>query len=143
MTTVNRDITLGQPLNIEFQLSNNYVPVTGASISGIIQRVSDSYYYDGASWQASVNLVGLPEYDSTNFAGMYRYSFTPATTDTILVSIKYTDKVESHCYRVLADIDGAIYSKVENLSVNPSGQVSAIVSGFIVNHNKFWKVAFF
>jgi hypothetical protein len=91
-TAVKHELYFGDALRIEFHLSNNCVPVTGATITCTVKRLSDNKYWTGTIWDV-ITALSLTEYDATNNKGYYyRTPFTPASlADTIVVSIKYND----------------------------------------------------
>lgn len=84
--------TLNLLLNIQYWIngvSSLRTGVTGESPVVSIQRLSDSKYWNGSSWQVVAITVSMSEYDSTNFPGMYRYILT-AGNDTYFIRYKNT-----------------------------------------------------
>jgi hypothetical protein len=108
-TACKHTLDIGNVLRQDFQLSLNCVPITGATVTARIKRLSDNKYWTGAAW-GSITTLTLTEYDSTNFKGYYYYSLTPdAGPETILVTIKYNDGTndlyEMHVWEVGFDYE--------------------------------------
>lgn len=104
-TAVKHELYFGDALRVDFHLCNNCVPVTGATVTCTVKRLSDNKYWTGTIWDVITNL-SLTEYDATNNKGYYYLTpFTPASlADTIVVSIKYNDGTndlyETHVWEI-------------------------------------------
>jgi hypothetical protein len=126
-TTVWHDIVLGDVLKAELQLSEDLVPISGATVNIIFKRLSDDYYWSGSTWQVGVSGLVMAEYDATNFPGYYTYSLTPTAADTIIATMNYGVYYESHSWLVrsnqLQDIEdkvSIITAKTNNLPADPA-----------------------
>jgi len=56
-------------------------PTTGRSPTCALQRLSDSQWFNGTTWQASPAGFGLPEFDAVNFPGLYSRKIPAAELD--------------------------------------------------------------
>jgi len=62
-------------VRIGVSITYNREPVTGESPKTIIQRRSDSKFFDGSSFGAVRNELRMTEADSSNLPGYYYYDF--------------------------------------------------------------------
>lgn len=53
------------------------VGVTGLSVKLNIQQLSDSYWWDGDSWEAAAVELDMVERDDVDQKGVYEFDFTP------------------------------------------------------------------
>lgn len=104
-TAIQHELFVGDALRVDFHLCRNCVPITDASVTCTVKRLSDNKYWTGVSWDVITNL-DMTQYDATNNKGYYYLTpFTPALLeDTIIVSIKYNDDVndlyETHVWEI-------------------------------------------
>jgi len=62
-------------VRIGVNITYNREPVTGQVPSVIIQRMSDSLFFDGSSFMSSRNELKMTESDRYNLPGRYHYDF--------------------------------------------------------------------
>lgn len=121
MTTYNHDITLGESLKVELELTSNLEPIVGASPTVLLKDTTTNTYWTGSVW-GSITNISLVEYDATNFPGYYTYTMIPTTIGFItgLISYTYKGKVrcESHSWNVKVDEFAEIDSKLENIDAD-------------------------
>lgn len=99
METVNIIPGTTQNLLLEILLSG-VGGVTGETPNVEIQRESDGEYWDGAAWQAGVQVNAMAEYDSTDEPGLYNFSFAfPAGNNTYIVHFTNTGTYALDEYR--------------------------------------------
>ena len=80
-------------VRIGVSIAYNREPVTGESPKTIIQRRSDSLFFDGAAFVAVRNELRMTEADSSNLPGYYFYDFDQSidgTEEEYLVRLKNT-----------------------------------------------------
>lgn len=134
-------------LNIDFQLSKNYIPVSGATVNILIKRDTDNYYYNGSGW---INTVPTPtlvttEYDASRFPGLYRYTLSPNFAGNIFASVNYTESgivySENGVWTIVEDDSAEMASNIITIGNDVSGLISTTsnidtnVSGLITTTN--------
>jgi hypothetical protein len=55
--------------------------VTAATVTLLIRRDSDGYYWNGTTFQSAATTVTMTETNATNLPGYYHHDFKPPTTD--------------------------------------------------------------
>jgi Cu/Ag efflux protein CusF len=92
MTTMSR---IGDSVQLKTFLWDGLAPVTGATVSVSIERVSDGYYWNGTAFQAAYVALDMTERSgNAHKEGEYIYNFTPPTVDGVEAynwSCKYAD----------------------------------------------------
>jgi len=77
-------------VRIGVNITYNREPVTGESPKTIIQRRSDSLFFNGSSFVAVRNELRMTEADSSNLPGYYYYDFEQDAEEDYLVRLKST-----------------------------------------------------
>jgi hypothetical protein len=76
-----------QPWNAitaRFAVIRSGAGTTGLSPTALIKRLSDGFYWNGATWQAGVTTVAMTEPDTTNEPGLYEAAVLLAQLDYTL-----------------------------------------------------------
>lgn len=87
---------IAETINLDLTIEASGVGQTGETPTIVIQRLSDSLYYDdqlasGSRFAAAYTDNAMSEVDATNLAGLYRYQFPHAedTTGSELFLVRY------------------------------------------------------
>lgn len=122
MTTYEHEIVLGNVLKAQVEITNNLVPITGASPTLVLK--SGTSYWNGSSWVVSPTDLAMAEYDATNFPGYYTYEMTPTAVGSItgLISYTYKSKIrcESHSWSIIEDEFATVNNTLNTVSGNIS-----------------------